>query len=190
MQEHADIRNLLLRISQSDQLAFRILFRAYSNRVYGFALKLTRNAITAEEIVQDIFMKLWINRESVNSIEQFSAYLFTITRNHTFNVLKKVAIEATAKNHLSKELSEAHRDTEEAIQYHESQRILNEAISNLPPQQKLVYSLCHNEGLKYEEVAQRLNISRFTVKTHMQQALRTIKSHFLEVGAVVAMLLG
>ena len=59
MQEHADIRNLLLRISQSDQLAFRILFRAYSSRVYGFAHKLTRNAITAEEIVQDIFMKLW-----------------------------------------------------------------------------------------------------------------------------------
>jgi RNA polymerase sigma-70 factor (ECF subfamily) len=134
-------------------------------------------------------MKLWINRESVNTIEQFSAYLFTITRNHTFNLLKKVAIEATAKNYLSKELSEAHRDTEETILYHESQRILNEAVRNLPPQQKLVYSLCHNEGLKYEEVAQRLNISRLTVKTHMQQALRTIKAHFLSLGIVLAWLL-
>lgn len=178
MQEHADIRNLLFRISSGDQLAFRILFCAYSPKVYSFALRLTRSDSMAEEVVQDIFMKIWINRESAVTIEQFSAYLFTITRNHIFNLLKKVATEATAKNHLSKELSEAHRETEATILYRESQQILNQVVSNLPPQQKLVYSLCHNEGLKYEEVAQRLNISRLTVKTHMQQALRTIKSHF------------
>jgi RNA polymerase sigma-70 factor (ECF subfamily) len=74
-----------------------------------------------------------------------------------------------------------HCETEETVIYQDYQNILNQAIDRLPPQQKLVYGLCHGEGLKYEEAAQRLHISRLTVKTHMQQALRTIKSHFSHV---------
>lgn len=171
-------RNLLEQIAVGDQTAFRILFNTYSSHVFGYALKLTHSQSQAEEIVQDVFMKIWINRSTIQEIQNIEAWLITITRNHTFNALKRIAIEEAAKSRLSKKLEEAHHETEETVNFRESQTILNNAIDRLPPQQRLVYSLCHEEGLKYEEVAQRLKISRLTVKTHMQQALRTLKAHF------------
>jgi RNA polymerase sigma-70 factor (ECF subfamily) len=170
--------HLLESLAAGDQNAFREIFHAYSPRIYGFALKLTRSQTLAEEIVQDIFMKIWVGRESLSAIDNLQAYLYTLSKNHAFNILKRISLEEIAKAKISKDLKEVHHETEETIDFHESEEILNQVINRLPPQQKLVYSLCHQEGLKYEEVALRLNISRLTVKTHMQQALRTIKLHF------------
>jgi RNA polymerase sigma-70 factor (family 1) len=176
--DQKDEQHLLDLIAASDEQAFRHLFDTFSGKVYGFALKITRSKSLSEEIVQDVFMKIWINRESLEAIRSFPAYLFTLTRNHTFNTLKRIAIEQAAKSAIGKKLSHVNHDTEDAINFHESQQRLTQAINNLPPQQRLVYSLCHQEGLKYEEVAERLKISRLTVKTHMREALRSIKSHF------------
>jgi RNA polymerase sigma-70 factor (ECF subfamily) len=166
------------RIADGDQNAFREIFEQFSPKVYAFALKLTQSDVAAEEIVQEVFMKVWINRGSLVSINYFPSYIYTITRNLAFNALKHLSIELKVKARLIKDQPYAHCETEETVIYHDYQNILKRAIDGLPPQQKLVYGLCHGEGLKYEEAAQRLHISRLTVKTHMQQALRTIKSHF------------
>jgi RNA polymerase sigma-70 factor (family 1) len=186
---HMFDHNLLAQIAVGDEHAFRILFNTHSSRVYGYALKLTRAQDLAEEIVQDVFMKIWINRFSICEIQNIEAYLIALTRNHTFNALKRIAIEEAAKARLSRKLEQAHHATEEAVNFRESQNILNKALDRLPPQQRIVYSLCREEGLKYEEVAQRLNISRLTVKTHMQQALRTLKSHFTGFATVILLVL-
>ncbi len=173
-----DLKNVLLQVSNDDQHAFCKLFETYSGKVHGFALKLTHSSTLAEEIVQDIFLKIWTNRTSLTSIDFFPAYLHTITRNHCFNVLKRLALEETTKAKIATTLKHESYETEETIIFEECQQLLDNAIEQLPPRQRLVYSLCHQEGLKYDEVAQRLNISRLTVKTQMQLALRTIKAHF------------
>jgi RNA polymerase sigma-70 factor (family 1) len=173
-----ELRILLDRLSENDKVSFCLLFNAYSPKVNAFALKLTLSRSLAEEIVQDVFMKIWINRKNAFTIDNFDAYLFTLVRHHSFNILKRLALEAKAKVILAKESPQYHRDLEEGLHLLESQQILKQVIDQLPPQQRLVYSLCYHEGLKYEEVAQRLNISRLTVKTHMQQALRNIRAHF------------
>jgi RNA polymerase sigma-70 factor (ECF subfamily) len=178
MQEDKDIKNLLAQLSKNDEKAFRQLFHAYSDKVYSFSLRLTHSKITAQEMVQEVFLKIWINRASLSTIESFPSYLYVITRNLAFNTLKRIALEETAKTSLQKELRTNHNETEEAIIHQDYQQLLNKTINHLPPQQRLVYSLCHQEGLRYEEVAQRLKISRLTVKTHMQQALKTIKLQF------------
>jgi RNA polymerase sigma-70 factor (family 1) len=172
------LKYLLLNIADGDEKAFRQIFDSYSSRIYYFALKLTHSKVTSEEIVQEIFLKIWNNRETLSTIESFPAYLYTITRNHAFNVLKRIAIEANANAKLVAQLPVHHSDTEEEIIRSDYERLLGRIVDGLPPQQKKVYSLCHQEGLKYEEAAERLNISRLTVKTHMQSALRTIKSQF------------
>jgi RNA polymerase sigma-70 factor (family 1) len=176
MHESKENKIHLNRLAESDQNAFSVLFNKYCQRVHHFALKLTHSEVIAEEVVQDVFMKIWMNRRSLGAIECFEAYLFTICRNHTFNILKRLAREEIAKAALGREIL-AHHETEETVMYDEAQEILHQAVDKLPPQQRLVYSLCHQKGLKYEEVASQLNISRLTVKTHMQQALRSIKSH-------------
>jgi RNA polymerase sigma-70 factor (family 1) len=175
---NAGLNFLINRISEGDPQAFREMFQEYSPRVHAFALKLTHSSATAEEMVQDVFMKIWVNRTSLRDIDYFPAYLYAMTRNLALNVLKRMALEEKAKRFMAKETSSAHSETEEEIIYGDYRHLLGRAIEGLPPQQKLVYSLCHLEGLKYEEVAQKLRISRLTVKTHMQQALRNIKCHF------------
>lgn len=181
MQELKDIKNLLDRLSKNDEHAFRLIFHAFSDRVYSFSFRLTRSQETAEEMVQEVFLKIWINRASLVAVDNFNGYLYTITRNLAFNTLKRLSIEEKAKHTLQREFADKHSDTEETVIHRDYQQLLNRAISHLPPQQRLVYSLCHQEGLRYEEVAQRLKISRLTVKTHMQQALRTLKSQFAQV---------
>ena len=174
----ANSLSLVRRIADGDPIAFREIFEQFSPKVYAFALKLTQSEATAEEIVQEVFMKVWINRESLASINYFPSYIYTITRNLAYNALKRLSLELKAKARMLRDQPHANFETEETVIYHDYQIILKQAIDGLPPQQKLVYGLCHGEGLKYEEAAQRLHISRLTVKTHMQQALRTIKSRF------------
>jgi RNA polymerase sigma-70 factor (family 1) len=181
-----NLKSVVFRVSQGDSGAFKELFETFSPRIYGFALKLTHSSSTAEELVQEVFMKIWANRESLDNVESFPAWLHTITRNLAFNVLKRMAIEQKAKTEFVKEMRVESFETEELVVYRDYQNILNNAIDRLSPQQKIVYTLCHGEGLKYEEAAEKLQISRLTVKTHMQHAIRSIKTHFKHIIAISA----
>lgn len=178
MSEVKQLRRTLQRIKNDDEHAFRQLFRKFSSTVYSFSLKLTRSESQAEEIVQEVFLKLWVRRDTLTAIDNFGAYLFTMTRHLALNVLKHKAIEARAKALLAEATPAGHCETEDIVVYRDYEQLLDKAVRHLPPQQQTVYRLCRHEGLQYEEVARRLKISRLTVKTHMQQALRTIRSQF------------
>jgi RNA polymerase sigma-70 factor (family 1) len=187
---YPDLKPTLSRIVNGDEIAFREIFDLFSPKVYGFAMKLTHSAALSEEIVQDVFVKIWVGRESLENVNYFPSYLYTITRNHTFNILKKLAVEERIKKILIRDLAEEQDESQENTLYQEHHHLLVNAVSQLPPQQRLVYSLCHQQGLKYEEVAEQLNISRLTVKTHMQKALRTIRSHFKSTLTLIFILSG
>ncbi len=179
------IRNLssvVMRLSEGDSSAFREVFEFFSPRVFAFALKLTHSRDLAEELVQDVFLKIWTSRNTLRNVEHFPAYLYTITRNLSFNQMKRLSIEQRAKQEYVQGLRVENFETEESVIYRDYERILSVAIDRLSPQQKLVYSLCRGEGLKYGEAARKLRISPLTVKTHMQQALRNIKLH---VGRII-----
>jgi RNA polymerase sigma-70 factor (ECF subfamily) len=183
---HENLKSLVTEVAYGNQKAFRALFDLYSPKIFSFAFKLTRCGSTAEEVVQEVFIKIWINRATLTDVVFFPSYVNIITRNHCFNVLKKMAFEEKGKIAMGRDQTERHDETEQSIIYRDYQHILNNVIEALPPQQRLVYSLCHSQGLKYEEAAQRLNISRLTVKTHMQQALRAIKANFSRLLALIA----
>jgi RNA polymerase sigma-70 factor (family 1) len=177
MTKGKDIKELVRRLVEGDEHAFTVIFLDYSNRIYCYALRLTRSESMAEEIVQEVFMKLWLNRQLLMTVAQFEPYLYRIARNHTYNMLRQIAFERTAKEDMEKELAGTGSEMQETFLLSgDHQQILNRALDRLPPQQRLVYNLCHQQGLKYEEVAGQLNISRLTVKTHMQHALRAIRT--------------
>jgi RNA polymerase sigma-70 factor (family 1) len=173
-----DLNFRLQKIADGDEKVFRALFDQFSPRVFVFAMKLTRSRSMAEEVVQEIFIKIWDNRERLRDVEYFPSYLSVITRNHCFNVLKKLAVESRVNGDFSKQIPLVHRETEDQVIYKDYQEILARIVNTLPPQQKSVYSLCHGQGMKYEEAAQHLNISRLTVKAHMQLAMKTIRTRF------------
>lgn len=172
-----DEKALLHQISIGDAKSFSIIFHRYSPKVYVYALKIVKSENLAEEIAQEVFVKVWNLEEQLTQIENLDAYLRVLTRNHTLKVLRRLALEIKTSRMMAHDYQEDHNETEEYIIFKDSEKILNQAIEKLPAQQKLVYSLCHQEGLKYEEVAERLNISKLTVKTHMQHALRFLRNY-------------
>lgn len=172
-----DDKELLQLASTGDVKAFSIIFHRYSAKVYTYALKVVKSDILAEEIAQEVFVKIWNLEAQLSQIENLDAYLRVLTRNRTLKVLRRIALEIKTSRMMIRDYHEDHNETEEYIIFKDSEKILNQAIEKLPAQQKIVYRLCHQEGLKYEEVAEKLNISKLTVKTHMQHALRFLRNY-------------
>ncbi len=176
--EDKNEKELLAQIQDGSQLAFRLLFERYHPFVYAFSHRITRSEELAEEIVQDVFLKIWLDRERLSTIDHFPAYLNRIVRNHCFNVLRKLALEAKHVSQHMVDFEEADHSTVENMDYKDVKQMLDDAVESLPAQQKRVYQLCHQEGLKYEEAAERLNLSQQTVHAYMKEALRKIRAHF------------
>jgi len=176
------------RLAKGEEAAFREIFEHFSPKVHGYALRIVHSAVDAEELVQEVFLKLWLNRERLANVENFDAYLFTIARNATYNYLKRISVEKRARLGFAEQVPFHEPPTEEAIIYGDYAKFLHRAIERLSPQQRLIYNLCHREGMKYDEVAAKLKISKFTVKTHMQQALRSIKMQLRDLATACWMI--
>lgn len=169
---------ILSLISEGDELAFRLIYDHYSDKLYSYTLRITSNEELSEEIVMDAFVKIWCNREELNKINHFDSYLFRIVRNQAFSEIKRRAHEASIIAKLSLSNSEYQDCTENTVSYNEYSRLLSQAINQLPPQQKLVYSMSRDEGLKYDEIADQLNLSKNTVKAHLKKALSALRVVF------------
>ncbi|WP_316837195.1 RNA polymerase sigma-70 factor [Pedobacter nutrimenti] len=180
---------LLLSIAEGNQHAFTAVFDYYYDYVFSFGRKLTRSEELAKEVAQDIFMKIWFGRSNLVKIENFGAFVNRLVRNHSFDLLRKLAMHERASHKIELSSSESDTSTEQSLDYNETLKILEEAIELLPDQQKKVYILCHQEGLKYEEAGKKLNISSATVHYHMKLALNVIRSHFKRNAIVYPMLM-
>lgn len=179
---------LLKGISNGDKYAFRLIFTTYRDKIYAYALKIIKCEATAEDIVHDVFLKIWTHPD-LNKIDNLESYLKIASRNTTLKILRRQALEMQTTNNFIQNWDETHNETEEIILVNDFSKVVTQAINLLPQQQKLVYNLCREEGLKYSEAAERLSISPLTVKTHMQLALRFLKNYLSKHGDVVLCLI-
>ena len=179
-------KELLELISEGDESAFAKLFAHYRNWIYSITFKLTRSNVIAEEIVQDVFLKIWLKRTTLNAIQNFNAYLFIVTRNNTYNVLKGIAHNYNFKLLSDNDQSLADNDTSDLLMEKEYNSLLQDAIDLLPNQQKQVYHLIKDQRLKRVEVANQLRIQPETVKFHLTQAMKNIRAFcMLHLGSFI-----
>jgi RNA polymerase sigma-70 factor (family 1) len=171
-----DEKELLRRVSRGEEAAFTALFDAYKDKIYSIALRMTGTVSVAEEVVQDVFLKIWLKRDGLTAVEHFRAYLFTATRNEIFNMLKRLARRRQLTGELLDIMPGETSDTDALLMDKEYQAVLREAIAQLPQQQKRVYQLMKEQGLKREEVAEQLQLSPQTVKVHLAQAMRSVRA--------------
>lgn len=169
---------ILAQIAAGDKRAFTQLFKHYNRLVYSFSKRITESDDIALEVVQDIFIKLWLNRENLATVNNFAAYLNRVVRNHSLNVVRQQLQHARMAAQISSVYTDWDNSTAMQIDLNEAKRILNQAIDGLSPQQRMVYELCHQQGLKYAEAAERMNISPQTVNSYMKDALKKIRLHF------------
>lgn len=175
-------KELLCRVAAGDQAAFGLLFNAYHQRLGAYIYRFTESLPAAADIVQDVFVKIWLRRASLSEVQSFDAYLFRAARNHVFNYLRKVARQRTQEALLENMLLAA--SSQEPELPHEEEEnlvLLDQAIARLPRQQQQVYLLHRHEGLSHAEIAARMQLSVDTIRKHMSLALRSIRE-YLAVG--------
>lgn len=162
----------LIKVAEGDEIAFQQLFLKYHHQLGTHIFWITNSIDLAEEIVQDVFLKIWMSRETLVGVHNFKAYLFVISKNHTLNCLRKLTRERIhMKEYEDNFIRSITSENSDSNIYHS---ILDEAIDQLPPQQQLVYLLSRHDRLRYAEVANRMNISRESVKKYLQIATASI----------------
>ncbi|MBD1384582.1 sigma-70 family RNA polymerase sigma factor [Mucilaginibacter rigui] len=167
-------KELLLKVANGDEHAFSELFNTHHQLLGTHIYRITDSVELAEEVVQDVFLKIWMSRETLTNVQNFRAYLFVISKNHALNCLRKVAKERIHQKTLEKNALSITPDDSPGLAGYYS--LLDEAIDHLPPQQQKVYLLSRHNRLKYDEIARQMGLSRETVKKYLQGATHSITS--------------
>lgn len=172
--------DLLQKTAEGDHEAFRVLYNRYAPKVHAFALYILHDHAIAEEVMQEVMLKIWRLGNRLAAIDHLEAYLKTTSRNYCYNLLRRNVLERKIQSELAIDWDEGSDETEELVLLNEARHSLQEAVDQLPEYLKRVFQLCHLEGLKYEEAAQQLQLSSHSVRTYMKHALRDIRRHLRE----------
>jgi RNA polymerase sigma-70 factor (family 1) len=175
-------------IRDGDMAAFRQLYEAFHVQLYAFSLKFLKSPELSEEIVHDVFLKVWEKRAALDSSKNIQAYLFTICKNTILNTLEKAAHDTRLQQQIAHYLPTF--DPEIDLETTDDSEMLWEAIRQLPTQRQQIFRLAKLEELSYEEIAQRMGITKGTVSDHLVKAMRSVRAYMYAKSGVVSVLLG
>lgn len=179
---HSIESDVIRSLKLGDKSAFETVFEAHYHKLYVFCFRLLKDQTLAEGIVQDSFLNLWLNREKLNEEQPIEPYLYTIARRLTLNSLRHISTVNSVHYKLRDRLPKMHNETEEVIFLNDLERFTEEALAKLSPQQQLVFRMSRYDNLSYIEIAEKLEISKNTVKNHLVAALRILRQHFDQSG--------
>lgn len=166
-------QQLLRAVASGDEHAFHELYAHHFPLIYGYVLKLVKVPALAEDVVQDIFLKIWEARAKLTGVRHFPAFLFTVARNHTFNVLESVTRSQNAMATVVRHFQEQ-RDDDEVLS-NDYRHFIDKALQRVPARSRDIFRKCREQGLSYEEVAREIGISRNAVKNHMVSTIRVLR---------------
>ncbi|MFY0653931.1 MAG: sigma-70 family RNA polymerase sigma factor [Cyclobacteriaceae bacterium] len=175
--------------AKNEELVFlEMFYHKYVDRLLNYSYGFLKSKVETEEAVQDIFVKFWNKRSSVDDEEAYEAYLFTIAKHHLLNLLRKKAKESfvvyESEKH-SKKVGSVELQFIYQEQIHEAEQI----VSAFPEKRKLVYELKQEQGLTNKQIAKKMEISTTMVEKHWRKALGTLKDHFSNISNYMFLLL-
>jgi RNA polymerase sigma-70 factor, ECF subfamily len=172
-------RELVEKLRGGDPLAFEVLFYKYRNKVKGFAKKMIPTHIDPEEIVQEVFVRVWIKKETIIPDKNFQSYIFSIAKHLILDQIKSAVnrrlyfveeqFQQDIMDEEGSEISAVPQDSEEK---------LHKLIQQLPDRRREIFTLSRFEGLSYKQIAERLNITENTVDSQIRNALAFIRKEF------------
>ena len=169
---------LISLLNEDSEYAFQLIYDKHRNRIYQTAIKFLKSPIIAQDVVQDVFMKLWFERHKIEPSKPVEAWLYTVAKNNILNKLRKIANDWKAIDLLSHTILQSENNTDQKLTEGEFKQKLQSAVSKLPEQQKVVFILSRFEKLTYIQIGEKMGISPLTVKTHLSRALYAIKKQF------------
>jgi RNA polymerase sigma-70 factor (ECF subfamily) len=170
-----DLRELVKRLRASDHSAFKIVFDTWQDAIFKFLYYRTNDTQAAEDLLQDVFLKFWNARESLNENQSIKNYLYTIADNLVLNQWRHLKVVARhEREHEMKEVSVT-ENPQFVLEEQEWRVKLQQAIDALPEKPRVVFLMSRMEDLSYQEIAERLSLSIKTVESHMVKALRLLR---------------
>jgi RNA polymerase sigma-70 factor (family 1) len=166
-------RQLLLAVAGGDEEAFARLYARFGPMLFPYVLKIVKMPPLAEDILQDIFLKVWESREKLPDVNHLPAYLFTVARNHTLNTLQNLSRSQQAMTAMVDHYR-VHRFDDEVL-VKDYRQFVENVLQTIPSRSRDIFRKCREEGMSYEDVAGEIGISRNAVKRHMVNTLRTLK---------------
>lgn len=185
-------QELFARIAAGDESAFGILFHRWKDRVYGIAYSFTENQYRSEEIVQDVFLQLWKNRVRLNDINTPEAWIYSIARKRSMTAFKMLLRDESFRSAAFDYLPRQESTVTDKLDLKDLNKLTQEALQLVTPQQRQVFELSRLQELEREEVAHRMGISKATVSVHLTIALRTIRAYLgtkLDLSTILFILL-
>ncbi len=183
---------LLHLIAKGDDKAFSRFYQLTSSQLYNAIMIYVKDQVVACEIMQICYIRLWEHRQELQYIHSMKDYLFVLARNAAFDHFRKVTIQVRLIAQIQQHTIEPCYHAETAIEEKEFERLFHQVISHLPKQQRQVYLLAMEEQLSYDEIAEQMHVSRFTVKRHLELARRFVRKYmrlYLQQEPIVPLLL-
>lgn len=177
--QHLSESTWVAQLKVGDEKAFRKIYDLYHHKLYYYSLRFTNSGEAAKELVQEVFVKLWMVRENLNPDLSLQNYLYTIARHLNFKYLQRAASDLTLREEVMHRYAVHCNHTEDQVIYEEYLKIAEKAVEQLSPHRQLIYKMSRYEGLSYKEIAGNLGISINTVKNHLVAANKYIKEYLL-----------
>lgn len=182
-------QDLFARLKNGEMLAFDQVYEQYAHKLFSFILKIVKDEAEADDIVQEVFVKIWESKHKLDDCKHLDCYIFTIAYNSSVDLIRKRINNLKYIEHLKRLaiVREVPSEVSE-LEYNELKNQVEKLISKLPERQKQVYLLHREQGLTYPEIAVRLSISKNTVENHMVKALQSLRqnmSHSLPASLLI-----
>jgi RNA polymerase sigma-70 factor (family 1) len=173
---------IIASLKKGDETAFERVFKTHFNSLYNYAYTILRNESTAEEVVQQVFFKIWEKRESLPDETLLKAYLYRAVHNESLNAIKRQKVRSGYQMYAVSSTEQAFDNASGKVHMAELQQELHKAMNELPEQCRTIFQMSRFEEMKYKEIADELNISPKTVENQMGKALKILReklAHFL-----------
>ncbi len=181
----SDTEKIIRRLKKDDKSAVDELFGYYYYpRLYHFSKSILKIETDIDDILQEVFVKIWLNRHKISNAVTFNAYIFTITKNEVLNLIRSNLRDQTFRNQLFLRSVAEEYQTPNPIEFDEIKTRIDQLVAALPEKRQQVFILSRTEGLSNKEIAQQLNISEKTVEDHITHAIKYIKSSLHEMGMI------
>jgi RNA polymerase sigma-70 factor, ECF subfamily len=176
--------NIIHRLRKDDKSAVDELFGYYYPRLYHFSKSILKIENDIDDILQEVFVKIWINRQKISNAETFNAYIFTITKNEVLNLIRSKLKDNAFKDKLYLKSVAKEYQYQNQLEFDEIKTGIDHIVEGLPEKRQQIFILSRTEGLSNKEIAQQLNISEKTVEDHITHAIKYIKRSLKDMGII------
>ena len=174
--------NIIHRLRKDDKSAVDELFGYYYPRLYHFSKSILKIETDIDDILQEVFVKIWLNRQKISNAATFNAYIFTITKNEVLNLIRSKLKDNAFRDKLYLKSIAIEYQDQNQLEIDEIKTGIDHIVEGLPEKRQHIFILSRTEGLSNKEIAQQLNISEKTVEDHITHAIKHIKNSLKDMG--------